>query len=375
MTCIFKRKGRRGYTLKFQTAAGRWRMLSFRSRALAEQKALDLRERPDSGRPIPVLADYATTWLHRRKPFLRTGPFANYEQAFRLHLLPRFGTLTLDQIDRGAVKDLLAEKLTSGLSRSTVTRIRLALKWVMEDAVEDGLIHQNPAAVRMRFAGGKQTNVKAFTQAQLILALESCRARVPERFVLVHLLAMTGLRLGEALALKWEDIDWTGRTVRVCRGWTHSRIEQTKTGQERAVDLAGVILDDLRAWDASTKARAMADGDERPEWIFPSNRTDEPMAHSTVSRDFKVALRAAGLATHYTPHSLRHTYASLLLSAGESPYYVQRQLGHATMTMTTGLYGRWLPAGNPEAVDRLAGRLSPRLSLSVTIGTPTTARK
>jgi hypothetical protein len=64
-------------------------------------------------------------------------------------------------------------------------------------------------------------------------------------------------------------------------------------------------------------------------------------------------VKKAGLPTHFTPHSLRHTFASLLLQQGESPAYVQRQLGHASIKLTVDTYGKWLPMGNLAAVDRL----------------------
>src|SRR5882724_8046449 len=64
-------------------------------------------------------------------------------------------------------------------------------------------------------------------------------------------------------------------------------------------------------------------------------------------------LKAAGLPLHFSPHRLRHTFASLLLQQGESPAYVQRQLGHASIQLTVDTYGRWLPMGNKAAVDRL----------------------
>ena len=64
-------------------------------------------------------------------------------------------------------------------------------------------------------------------------------------------------------------------------------------------------------------------------------------------------IKNAGLPSHFTPHFLRHTYASLLLQQGESPAYVQRQLGHASITLTVDTYGRWLPMGNKAAVNRL----------------------
>ena len=72
-----------------------------------------------------------------------------------------------------------------------------------------------------------------------------------------------------------------------------------------------------------------------------------------VQRVFKRVLKKAELALHFTPHGLRHTYACLLLQLGESPVYVQRQLGHASIRMTVDTYGRWLPIGTTAAVDRL----------------------
>lgn len=65
------------------------------------------------------------------------------------------------------------------------------------------------------------------------------------------------------------------------------------------------------------------------------------------------ALKEAKLPGHFTPHGLRHTFASLLLQQGESPAYVQRQLGHASIKLTVDTYGKWLPMGNKAAVDRL----------------------
>lgn len=67
----------------------------------------------------------------------------------------------------------------------------------------------------------------------------------------------------------------------------------------------------------------------------------------------RAVLKKAKLPLHFSPHSLRHTYASLMLQQGESPAYVQRQLGHASIQLTVDTYGKWLPMGNKAAVDRL----------------------
>ncbi len=83
------------------------------------------------------------------------------------------------------------------------------------------------------------------------------------------------------------------------------------------------------------------------------------MDSTRVQKAFKRVLAKAKLPLHFHPHCLRHTFASLLLQQGESPVYVQRQLGHASIQLTVDTYGRWLPMGNKAAVDRLHGAETP----------------
>ena len=89
-----------------------------------------------------------------------------------------------------------------------------------------------------------------------------------------------------------------------------------------------------------------------PPWVFCSE-TGTPLNKSNVRRAFNRLLKRADLPAHFSPHCLRHTFASLLLQQGESPVYVQRQLGHASIKLTVDTYGNWLPMGNKAAVDRL----------------------
>ena len=79
----------------------------------------------------------------------------------------------------------------------------------------------------------------------------------------------------------------------------------------------------------------------------------QPLDTTNADKAFKRVLKDAEFPLHFTPHCLRHTFASLLLQQGESPAYVQRQLGHASIQLTVDTYGRWLPMGNKAAVDRL----------------------
>ena len=91
---------------------------------------------------------------------------------------------------------------------------------------------------------------------------------------------------------------------------------------------------------------------EMPTWLF-CTEVGTPLDASRVRKAFARTLQAAALPAHFSPHCLRHTFASLLLQQGESPAYVQRQLGHASIQLTVDTYGKWLPMGNKPAVNRL----------------------
>jgi integrase len=113
------------------------------------------------------------------------------------------------------------------------------------------------------------------------------------------------------------------------------------------------LTETLHRLQAAQKAEKLKRGlPELPPWVFPST-AGTPHDHANVNKAFKRVLKAADLPLHFTPHGLRHTYASLLLQQGASPAYVQRQLGHASIQLTVDTYGKWLPMGNKAAVDGL----------------------
>ena len=156
-------------------------------------------------------------------------------------------------------------------------------------------------------------------------------------------MARTGLRLGEALALQWDYLHFRAREVRVARGISRGRLDTPKSRHGRTVDMRLQVerkTETLRrGWPAL------------PPWVFCTKRGT--LDTTNADKAFKRVLKDAELPLHFTPHCLRHTFASLLLQQGESPAYVQRQLGHASIQLTVDTYGRWLPMGNKAAVDRL----------------------
>jgi len=168
-------------------------------------------------------------------------------------------------------------------------------------------------------------------------------AKEPER-TLVAVLAFAGLRIGEALALKWKDIDFTQYCIRVERTWTRHGTWSTPKSRtsRRAVSMAGNLA-------ALLSDYFEASGRPGPDVVVFSHDGVRPLDHNNVRRDFNTALEAAGI-RHVRVHDLRHTYATNLLAYGASIKWLQGQLGHSTASQTLDVYGHFIPESGAAAL-------------------------
>jgi integrase len=366
MACIRKRRGK--WVVDYRDALGRRRWATCKTKAEAEMVFGEkCREGRQGTRPLVdpeiTVSAYAERWLIAMAQSVKPASLSSYRRAHHRHLLPTLGTLKVRQLQKGHLRAVLTAKLAAGLHRSTVNVIYYVLRATLNAAIDDGIILTNPAdrlgrQLRLaRAVTARQDEIKALTREQLarFLAAAEHDRRHAVLFFLFLLLARTGMRLGEALALNlWEDVDLARRDIRVAGTLTaRGRVETPKSGRGRTVDMSQQLARALARLQIERKTEALKRGwSPVPRWAFCSS-TGGPLIAWHVEQAFKRVLKAAGLPLHFTPHSLRHTYASLLLQQGESPVYVQRQLGHHSITLTVDTYGRWLPMGNKAAVDRL----------------------
>jgi integrase len=172
-------------------------------------------------------------------------------------------------------------------------------------------------------------------------------------------LARTGLRVGEARGLQWPDLDFQGRKLHVQRAFSDDRLDTPKSGHGRVVDMSRELTDALRRLLSDRKTETLKRGwPEVPPWVF-CTREGQSLPKKVIGRAFASALKVADLPAHFTPHGLRHTFASLLLAQGEAVQYVQEQLGHKSITLTVDTYGRWLPKrairGGVDGLDEPSG--------------------
>jgi integrase len=362
MACIRKRRGQ--WVVDFRDGGGIRRWRTFRTKHEAEDylaKTIpDVRQRRYAVVPVTsTFAQYADRWVHLIRYTVKPRTLTSYAGMLRLHVLPVLGAWRVQYIDKGTIKNLLANKLAQGLSKNTVRILHATIRALLAAAVDDGVIPLNPAEKlgrHLRLVTPKavrQEEIKAMTREQRQVFLAAAAQITPGYYPLFVTLAGTGIRLGEALALQWDDVSLDRRDIRVERAMSRGRIETPKAGHGRTVDISQRLTHMLDQLEQQRAAQMLErEWQKMPPWVF-CTRAGTPMDESKVRRAMRKVLIEAGLPRHFSPHGLRHTYASLMLQQGESLIYVQRQLGHASINLTADTYGKWLPLGNKGAVDRL----------------------
>ena len=304
--------------------------VSFEAETRRRGRAGDLRAL-DAGRE--TLQEFAEEWwqLHA-VPNLAPITLASYAAVWDAHVLPRLGAVRLRDIDPQAIASLRVELTGAGVGPASVRRVMVILQGVLERAVEWQRIPANPARAVRKPPQRRERAVRALPPHDV----EHLRAHLLETgqmrdAVLVSILAYTGLRPSEALALTWSHV--RERTILVERGLVLGQLKTTKTGRTRTVRLLAPLSADLREW-------RLAVGRPPDETlIFPGRDggvwSDDAWRYWR-RRVFGPATRAAGLQGPVRPYDLRHSFVSLLLAEGANVVEVARQAGHSpTMTLST----------------------------------------
>lgn len=316
----------------------------------AAQTAMRARQeelsRPAPAPDAPTLSEYADGWLSRVAASIQPRTLQSYAGTLKCHVRPTLGAMALNQVTRAHVKDLLASKRGTGLSKDSVRLIRAAVSAVFADAIDRGIVAANPAT---RLGRAKQPDTISSTERRekiKVLSLTQLdaflRVAAEDRLATLWLfLADTGARPGEAFALTWADVDLGAKKVLVNKAVERGgRIKPTKTENSRHVDLTARLVAALRA-NAKGKVAHM---NRDARLVFPSD-AGTPLDDHNVGKVFRRLCKRAGL-PHFRVYDLRHSYASHMLAAGEPITYVSHQIGHAKPTTTLAHYAAWIPTAN-----------------------------
>jgi integrase len=307
--------------------------------------------------PDPILHTYSARWLQTYGALnLKRSSIKAYNESLANHILPVLGHLPLSEIKRYMVIDLIRELRKKNLSRNSIRLVYATLRVILNNAVDDELIVTNPGLKVGRFVKGKVqagASITALTREDLHIFLQTIKEKFPPYYPLFLTFARTGLRLGEALGLQWQDINFDERVIYVRRTLGLYGIDVPKNGKSRRVDmskqLASVLIENLQATTIEASKRGWK---EPSPWVFCSSYGTPLDPNNLRRRVFYKAIEAARL-KRFRIHDLRHTFATLLIQNGESLVYLKDQLGHHSIQITVDIYGHLICGTNKQAVDRL----------------------
>jgi integrase len=364
---IYRRSDGR-WTARLSLSSGKRKDFYGRSRQEVAKRLDAARRAQDEGLPVDLperltLEAYLSRWLESRaRPTVRQSTYVSYEVQVRRHIVPAIGKVALTRLSPPLLQSFYAERLKAGLSPRSVLYIHKVLHRALSAAVKWGLVTRNACDLVEPPRVGRP-KLHAFNADQARAFLD---ATADDRLSALYLTALcTGLRRGELLALRWEDIDLERGTlavrnalVKVRGGW---QLAETKTpSSRRVVKLPLVAAEALRRHRSQQLQEKLAAG---PAWhdsahVFAS-RAGTPLDGDNLHRAFKKHLSSAGLPS-MPFHSLRHSAATLMLALGVQPKVVAEMLGHSRIGVTMDTYSHVLPHLQDEAAAKMDALLAAR---------------
>lgn len=301
-----------------------------------------------AGAPTQTVAEFCRFFMDNRQGHLSATTMHAYEQVIEAHILPHLGHLRLCDVQTRDVRmfvdalanpDARCDERDGKLKPRTVHKIYSVLRSVMALAVDLDILETSPCRpekVRLPRIDEPQVQFYSVREAEKLLC---CLASEPLKWrCLVTTALFTGMRRGELLALRWDDIDMKSGAIHVTKSQyklagQETQIKNTKTPKSvRTLYLPRQAVDLLRSW-RDEQAKTFPAHNDLP--VF-TNRNGGPLSPDCVTTTWRNFLKKYGL-PHRKLHALRHSTATLLLSAGHSLADVSAQLGHSNLK-TTAIY-------------------------------------
>jgi integrase len=314
-----RRSKRIGTKQEFPTKAAAWK----------EVESLEIQQpKPQDGDTVrSVTTRYEAERMPSRQSTARV-----YRSFLNNHILPKWGDTRIQDVQPRPVELWLREL---PLSPKSKTHVRSLMHGLVEFAMWSGMldISRNPMSlVQNTGATRRVRKARSLTAEQFHALLEELH----EPFATMALLCVClGLRISEALALRWADVDWLGSRLCVQRGIVEQVVADVKTeGSARTFNLTGELLGRLKTWKQRSDFSGAAD------WIFasPIKLGRLPYSYTGVWRELVRAAEAAKIG-HLGTHSFRHTHRSWLDAVGTSVAVQQKMMRHADIRTTMNIYG------------------------------------
>jgi integrase len=281
---------------------------------------------------------YSSIWFGRYQDNWARSTIRGYSEKYNSHIKPNFGHLTLREFTPSTYHDWAKNPKLPGktkrLAGKTINDIRSILNQIFEEAFLDNVIAENPIK-RTRRSKSVRKEPEPFTKDEVTKILSGLESPYREFY---QFFLWTGLRTGELLGLRWEDVDIDSGVAHIRTNITNGQEKAPKTkGSIRSIELHPKALEALMIILNSKYY------DSYRVFIDPKTLTTYKYADGLRKYVWKPTLLKVGVRYRY-PYQCRHTFASTMLSQGKNPMWVASQMGHVGLKMINDVYGRWLPS-------------------------------
>lgn len=353
------------WVAQLRLPTGERRTLYGAKKSVVQAKLQALRRGADDGllpsRESHIRLDqFLDRWLEAIRSSVRQSTYVSYSlNARRLNKL--IGRAQLSALTPLMIQSAYAKLSAEGLSTRSVLQIHATLHRALEQAVKWGMLARNPSSAVER-PRPKRVEMSTLTLDELLRLFEAAKGgRMYGMFVL---LGTSGMRVGEALGLKWDDIDLVGHRLVIRRAQQRHTgrglvmVEPKTARSRRTVHLTALAVEALEQHREYTKLLKAAAGDRwRESGLVFTSTVGDGMEAGVVNDNLNRLLAKAGL-PRIRVHDLRHTVATILLQGGAHPKLVQELLGHSTITLTLDTYSHVTPAMHQDLTRRLDDALA-----------------
>lgn len=297
-------------------------------------------ERPQSAGLL--LEDYLESWITGKKKQLKASTWDGYNKIVTMLNKTGLGRVYLPDLRRTHIKQWCQQQ---ECGNKWLANVQSCLRTALQDALDDDLIETNPLyGWKYENADAIKTkdDVDPFDTIEREAILSACND--PQYRNLFEFAFWTGLRTSELVALTWDDIDWIKGEARINKALTQAATEAETTKTRKGMRDVKLLQPALAALTRQKPITFMAGGQ-----VFKDPRTGEAWSGDEAIRQgpWKTALRRAGV-RYRRPYQTRHTYASMMLTAGEPLGWVAQQMGHSDLTMLARVYARWIKSAMPD---------------------------